>query len=75
MLGCQVAGDALKRRTEEQMELWDVGPQWVVSKSEEAGMVNGYEHPDAAGCRPLGGHGGRTAPRAAPRRPAPPWWW
>jgi type III pantothenate kinase len=49
MLGCQVAGDALKRRTEEQMELWDVSPRWVVSKSEEAGMTNGYEHPTRLG--------------------------
>ncbi len=49
MLGCQVAGDALKRRTEEQMELWDVNPQWVVSNSEEAGLRNGYEHPTRLG--------------------------
>ena len=49
MLGCQVAGDALKRRTEEQMELWHVSPQWVVSNSEEAGLRNGYEHPTRLG--------------------------
>ncbi|MDF1486419.1 type III pantothenate kinase [Ramlibacter sp. H39-3-26] len=45
MLGCVVAGDAIKRRVEEQMELWDVVPQWVVSSPEEAGVVNGYDHP------------------------------
>jgi type III pantothenate kinase len=49
MLGCQVAGDALKRRTEEQMELWDVTPQWVVSSNEEAGLRNGYDHPTRLG--------------------------
>ncbi|KQP20298.1 type III pantothenate kinase [Pseudorhodoferax sp. Leaf265] len=49
MLGCQVAGDALKRRAEEQMELWDVAPQWVVSNSEEAGLRNGYDHPTRLG--------------------------
>jgi type III pantothenate kinase len=49
MLGCQVAGDALKRRAEEQMELWDVPPQWVVSNSEEAGLRNGYDHPTRLG--------------------------
>ncbi|MGC3986313.1 MAG: type III pantothenate kinase [Pseudorhodoferax sp.] len=49
MLGCQVAGDALKRRTEEQMELWDVAPRWVVSSSEEAGLRNGYDHPTRLG--------------------------
>ncbi|RYF43198.1 MAG: type III pantothenate kinase, partial [Comamonadaceae bacterium] len=31
MLGCVVAGDAVKRRVQEQMELWDVQPSWVVS--------------------------------------------
>jgi type III pantothenate kinase len=45
MLGCVVAGDAVKRRVQEQMELWDVTPQWVVSSSQEAGLVNGYDHP------------------------------
>ena len=45
MLGCIVAGDAVKRRVEEQMELWDVAPQWVVSSLNEAGLTNGYDHP------------------------------
>ncbi len=29
VLGCAVAADAVKRRVEEQMEHWDVSPQWV----------------------------------------------
>ncbi|RZI78728.1 MAG: type III pantothenate kinase, partial [Rubrivivax sp.] len=45
VLGCVVAGDAVKRRVEEQLELWDVVPQWVVSSSAEAGLTNGYDHP------------------------------
>ncbi len=49
MLGCVVAGDALKRRAEEQMELWDVAPQWVVASLEEAGLRNGYDHPTRLG--------------------------
>lgn len=49
MLGCVVAGDAAKRRVQEQMELWDVTPQWVVSSNEEAGLVNGYDHPSRLG--------------------------
>jgi type III pantothenate kinase len=44
MLGCVVAGDAVKRRVEEQMELWDTTPQWVVSGNAEAGLSNGYDH-------------------------------
>jgi type III pantothenate kinase len=27
MIGCVVAGDAVKRRVQEQMELWDFAPQ------------------------------------------------
>ncbi len=50
MLGCAVAADAIKRRVEEQMEeLWDVAAQWVVANSEEAGIVNGYDHPTRLG--------------------------
>ncbi len=29
MLGCIVAGDAVRGRVQEQMELWDVAPQWA----------------------------------------------
>ena len=45
LLGCCVAGDAERHRVEEQMELWDVAPSWVVSSAAEAGVVNGYDHP------------------------------
>ena len=48
ILGCVVAGDAVKRRVREQVEQmpqWDVTPQWVVSSVQEAGLVNGYDHP------------------------------
>lgn len=49
ILGCIVAGDAVKRRVEEQMELWDVAPHWVVSSAQEAGVSNGYDHPARLG--------------------------
>jgi len=49
MLGCVVASDAVKHRVEDQMELWDVTPQWVVSSNEEAGLINGYDHPARLG--------------------------
>ena len=49
MLGCVVAGDAVKRRVQEQMELWDVTPSWVVSSAQEAGLTNGYDHPSRLG--------------------------
>ncbi|MFM6992328.1 MAG: type III pantothenate kinase [Rhodoferax sp.] len=49
LLGCVVAGDAIKRRVEQQLELWDVTPQWVVSSDAEAGMTNGYDHPSRLG--------------------------
>ena len=49
VLGCSVAGDAVKRRVEEQMELWDVSAQWVVASSAEAGLSNGYDFPSRLG--------------------------
>jgi type III pantothenate kinase len=49
MLGCAVAGDTIRRRVEEQMELWDVAPQWVVASSAEAGLTNGYDYPARLG--------------------------
>ncbi|MBP9906162.1 MAG: type III pantothenate kinase [Rhodoferax sp.] len=49
MLGCVVAGDAIKRRVEDQMELWDVSANWVVASAAEAGVSNGYDHPARLG--------------------------
>lgn len=45
MLGCCVAGDSVRHRVEEQLELWEVAPRWVVSSAAEAGVSNGYDHP------------------------------
>lgn len=49
MLGCVVAGEAVKRRVEEQLEIWDLTPQWVVASEAEAGLRNGYDHPSRLG--------------------------
>jgi len=49
MLGCVVAGDAVRRRVEEQMGLWDIEPRWVVPSAHEAGLSNGYDHPSRLG--------------------------
>jgi len=50
MLGCVVAGDAVRRRAEEQIEeRFDCAPRWVVSSPAEAGIVNGYDHPTRLG--------------------------
>jgi type III pantothenate kinase len=59
MLGCIVAGDAIKRRVESQLEeRWDIGgsysdsnlaPHWVVASAAEAGLTNGYDHPARLG--------------------------
>lgn len=49
ILGSVVAGDAIKRRIEEQLEIWDVTPQWVVASDAEAGLTNGYDHPSRLG--------------------------
>ena len=49
MLGCVVAGDAVKLRVQEQMEIWDISPHWVISSEHEAGVTNGYDHPTRLG--------------------------
>jgi type III pantothenate kinase len=49
MLGSVVAGDDVRRRVEEQMEIWDTSPLWVVSSVHEAGVSNGYDHPNRLG--------------------------
>lgn len=46
MLGCIVAGDAIRQRVQAQIdERWDLAARWVVSSAKEAGLINGYEHP------------------------------
>jgi len=49
MLGCVVAGDAIKRQVQEQMELWDIAANWVVPGAFAAGLSNGYDHPSRLG--------------------------
>ncbi len=49
MLGCNVAGDAVRRRVEEQLELWDLSPRWAVSSTQAGGIRNGYDHPGRLG--------------------------
>ncbi|WOB09038.1 type III pantothenate kinase [Piscinibacter gummiphilus] len=49
MLGCVVAGESIRRRVEEQLEIWDIDPRWVVSSAHAAGVTNGYEHPARLG--------------------------
>ncbi len=48
-LGVVVAGEAIRRRVEEQMERWDVTPSWVVPSLKECGITNGYDHPTRLG--------------------------
>ena len=49
MLGSIVAGEGIRRRTEEQLEIWDVEPRWVVSSAAACGVTNGYDHPTRLG--------------------------
>jgi len=49
LLGCNVAGDAVRRRVEEQLELWDIEPRWVASSAQGGGVINGYDHPGRLG--------------------------
>ncbi len=45
MLGCVVAGEAVRRRVEEQLALWDLQPHWISAAAQGGGVVNHYEHP------------------------------
>ncbi len=70
MLGCVVAGEAVRRRVEEQLELWDLTPRWVVPAPAEAGLVNGYDHPGRLGADrwvALAGARARALAGTAPR--------
>ena len=49
VLGCVVAGDAIKRRVEEQLQAWGLKPRWLVAGLRGAGVVNGYDHPHRLG--------------------------
>ncbi|RVT86408.1 type III pantothenate kinase [Inhella crocodyli] len=49
IIGSNVAGDAVRRRVEEQLELWDLSPRWVVPSTSAAGVTNGYDHPTRLG--------------------------
>ena len=49
LLGCNVAGDAVRRRVEEQLELWDAPTRWVVPTAQDGGISNGYDHPTRLG--------------------------
>jgi type III pantothenate kinase len=49
MLGCIVAADSIRLRVQEELELWDLGCNWVVANAGECGVVNGYDHPARLG--------------------------
>ncbi len=49
MLGCIVAGEAVRVRVEQQLEVWDLVPRWVVPSAQQAGVSNGYDHPSRLG--------------------------
>ncbi len=70
MLGSNVAGEAVRRRIEEQLELWDIAPRWIVPGAEGAGVINGYDHPTRLGAdrwAALAGARWHVLRRGAPR--------
>jgi type III pantothenate kinase len=76
MLGCVVAGTLPSAgcKQMEQMVRWDVEPRWVVPSAEEAGLVNGYDHPSRLGAdRWVAMVGARHHVLARARRGR--WWW
>jgi type III pantothenate kinase len=74
MLGCVVAGEAIKRRVEEQLiEGWGSVPHWVSSSASASGVINGYEHPQRLGADRWAAIIGarQRALHAAPQDPPP----
>ena len=70
MLGCIVAGEAVRMRVEQQLEMWDLAPRWIVPGVQRAGVVNGYDHPSRLGADrwvALIGARWRVLSRGAPR--------
>ena len=49
ILGCNVAGEAVRRRVEEQLELWDLTPRWLVPTGHDGNIISGYDHPTRLG--------------------------
>jgi type III pantothenate kinase len=49
VLGCCVAGDGVRSRVEEQLEVWAQPAQWVISSAADCGLTNGYDHPARLG--------------------------
>ncbi len=74
MLGCNVTGDAVRRRIEEQMDAWDVSPRWVVPQEESGGLANGYDYPTRLGAdrwAAMVGANWHTRERLSPDVPRP----
>lgn len=49
VVACNVAGEAVRHRLAEQLEMWDIEPRWVVSSAQAGGVINGYDHPGRLG--------------------------
>lgn len=50
MLGCIVAGEAVRRRTEEQLVArWSIRPRWILPTEQQCGVTNGYDFPGRLG--------------------------
>lgn len=49
VLGCIVAGDAVKSKVDEQLEVWTISAQWLIASDAECGVINGYDHPTRLG--------------------------
>ena len=74
MLGCAVAGEAVRRRVEEQLLEWGVQPRWVTASGAAGGVVNGYDHPARLGAdrwAALVGARQRMLAEASAGQPAP----
>ena len=52
MIGCNVAGEAVRHRVEaqfEELEHWNFQPRWIHPQKQQGGVTNGYDHPPRLG--------------------------
>ncbi len=49
VLGSNVAGEAVRRRVEEEVARWGVEVDWIAAQAEQCGVSSGYEKPSLLG--------------------------
>jgi type III pantothenate kinase len=49
IVGSNVAGEAVRRRVEDEVARWGIAIEWIVAQEAQCGVVSGYEKPSLLG--------------------------